>query len=111
MNIEEIVKVTLATFPFGAHVAVVEVDTETGKVRLTRLVRYDTAGNPVTSNLADDAFPAALEFPRGRPQDSSPPVPRSQPTVTSRTSKISVGEPRLAAGPICRKYRPQTRER
>jgi carbon-monoxide dehydrogenase large subunit len=38
------------TFPFGAHVAVVEVDTETGAVELRRLVAVDDAGriiNPV----------------------------------------------------------------
>jgi len=85
------------TFPFGAHVAVVEVDTETGQVRLVRHVacddagrvlnplllegqihggiaqgaaqalleevRYDDDGNPVTSNLADYAFPSAAELP------------------------------------------------
>ncbi|MGK2928221.1 MAG: xanthine dehydrogenase family protein molybdopterin-binding subunit [Acidimicrobiales bacterium] len=32
------------TFPFGAHVAVVEVDTETGDVRLVRMVTCDDAG-------------------------------------------------------------------
>ena len=86
-----------ATFPFGAHVAVVEVDTETGKVRhlrhiacddagrvlnplllegqihggvaqgtaqaLLEEVRYDSDGNPVTSNLADYAFISAAELP------------------------------------------------
>jgi carbon-monoxide dehydrogenase large subunit len=86
-----------ATFPFGAHVAVVEVDTETGRVKLTRLiacddagtvinpllldgqrhgglaqgaaqalleeVRYDTEGNPITSNLADYAMISATELP------------------------------------------------
>ena len=86
-----------ASFPFGAHVAVVEVDTETGKVRhirhvacddagrvlnpmllegqihggvaqgtaqaLMEEVRYDTDGNPVTSNLADYAFISAAELP------------------------------------------------
>jgi carbon-monoxide dehydrogenase large subunit len=39
-----------ATFPFGAHVAVVEVDVETGRVRLVRHVTVDDAGpvlNPV----------------------------------------------------------------
>ena len=38
------------TFPFGSHVAVVEVDVETGKARLTRHVTVDDAGpvlNPV----------------------------------------------------------------
>jgi aerobic carbon-monoxide dehydrogenase large subunit len=97
LNIEEVIKVESATFPFGAHVAVVDVDTETGKVRLNRIVAcddagrvlnpnlldgqihggigqgaaqalfeevcYDAAGNPVTSNLAEYAFPAASEFP------------------------------------------------
>ena len=86
-----------ATFPFGAHVAVVEVDTETGQVRhlrhvacddagtvlnpmllegqihggvaqgtaqaLMEEVRYDSDGNPVTSNLADYAFISAAELP------------------------------------------------
>jgi carbon-monoxide dehydrogenase large subunit len=33
-----------ATFPFGAHVALVEVDTETGLVRLVRYVACDDAG-------------------------------------------------------------------
>lgn len=34
-----------ATYPFGAHVAVVEVDTETGSARLARLVACDDAGH------------------------------------------------------------------
>jgi carbon-monoxide dehydrogenase large subunit len=41
---------TSPTFPFGAHVAVVEVDTETGQVRLRRFISCDDAGrilNPV----------------------------------------------------------------
>jgi carbon-monoxide dehydrogenase large subunit len=33
-----------ATFPFGAHVAVVEVDTETGRVQPLRLVAVDDCG-------------------------------------------------------------------
>jgi len=32
------------TYPFGAHLAVVEVDTETGKARLLRLVAIDDCG-------------------------------------------------------------------
>jgi len=85
-----------ATFPFGAHVAVVEVDTETGQVKhlkqvacddagrvlnpmllegqihggvaqgtaqaLLEEVRYDSDGNPITSNLADYAFISAAEL-------------------------------------------------
>jgi carbon-monoxide dehydrogenase large subunit len=80
-------KAEMPTYPFGSHVAVVEVDTETGQVRhlrhiacddagtmvnpmllagqvhggvaqgvaqaLYEEVRYDSDGNPITSNLAD----------------------------------------------------------
>src|SRR5205085_6596132 len=80
------------TFPFGAHLAVVDVDTETGGVELARFVavddagrilnpllaegqvhggiaqgvaqalfeefRYDGDGNPLTTTLADYAFPS-----------------------------------------------------
>jgi carbon-monoxide dehydrogenase large subunit len=41
------------TFPFGAHVAVVEVDTETGKVTLERVVCVDDAGVILNPLLAD----------------------------------------------------------
>jgi carbon-monoxide dehydrogenase large subunit len=41
------------TFPFGAHVAVVEVDTETGKVVLRRVVAVDDAGTVVNPLLAE----------------------------------------------------------
>ncbi len=40
------------TFPFGAHVAVVEVDTETGQVELKRLVAVDDAGTIINPLLA-----------------------------------------------------------
>ncbi|HSL58789.1 MAG TPA: xanthine dehydrogenase family protein molybdopterin-binding subunit [Acidimicrobiales bacterium] len=59
-----------ATFPFGAHVAVVEVDTDTGGVELVRLVACDDAGtllNPllaegqVHGGLAQGAAQALLE--------------------------------------------------
>ncbi|MGI9029463.1 MAG: xanthine dehydrogenase family protein molybdopterin-binding subunit [Ilumatobacteraceae bacterium] len=58
------------TFPFGAHVAVVEVDTETGRVRHTRHVAVDDAGrviNPlilegqVHGGVAQGAAQALLE--------------------------------------------------
>jgi carbon-monoxide dehydrogenase large subunit len=86
-----------ATFPFGAHVAVVEVDIETGEVThvrhvacddagkvlnpmllegqihggvaqgtaqaLLEEVRYDSEGNPITSNLADYGLISAAELP------------------------------------------------
>ncbi len=41
------------TFPFGAHLAVVEVDTETGKVVLRRLIAVDDAGRILNPLLAD----------------------------------------------------------
>jgi CO/xanthine dehydrogenase Mo-binding subunit len=58
------------TFPFGAHVAVVEVDTQTGKVRVRRMVALDDAGpvvNPLTfrgqrhGGLAQGVAQALLE--------------------------------------------------
>jgi aerobic carbon-monoxide dehydrogenase large subunit len=42
-----------ATYPFGAHVAVVEVDTETGEVRLRRLVGVDDCGRVISPQLAE----------------------------------------------------------
>jgi carbon-monoxide dehydrogenase large subunit len=58
------------TFPFGAHVAVVEVDTDTGQVTLQRLVACDDAGrvlNPLIvegqrhGGLAQGAAQALME--------------------------------------------------
>ena len=58
------------SFPFGAHVAVVEVDTDTGRVELVRMVALDDAGrilNPllaegqVHGGLAQGAAQALLE--------------------------------------------------
>ena len=42
-----------ATFPFGTHVAVVEVDTETGKVTLRQMVTVDDAGFVLNPLLAE----------------------------------------------------------
>jgi aerobic carbon-monoxide dehydrogenase large subunit len=42
-----------ATFPFGAHVAVVEVDTETGHVTLARIIACDDAGTVINPLLLD----------------------------------------------------------
>jgi carbon-monoxide dehydrogenase large subunit len=44
---------TAPTFPFGAHLAVVEVDTETGKVTLARHVTVDDAGRILNPVLAE----------------------------------------------------------
>ncbi|MGH9186188.1 MAG: xanthine dehydrogenase family protein molybdopterin-binding subunit [Acidimicrobiales bacterium] len=43
----------MPTFPFGTHVAVVEVDTQTGRVRLLRLVAVDDAGRILNPLLAE----------------------------------------------------------
>ena len=98
-----------ATFPFGAHIAVVEVDRDTGKVSLLRHiavddcgtvlnpllvegqqhggvaagvsqalyehVHFDDLGNPITSNLADYAFPSAAEFPSFEVHSTETPTP------------------------------------
>jgi carbon-monoxide dehydrogenase large subunit len=41
------------TFPFGAHVAVVEVDTETGAVELKRIIACDDAGTIINPMIAE----------------------------------------------------------
>jgi carbon-monoxide dehydrogenase large subunit len=100
-----------STFPFGAHVSVVEVDMATGGVEMIRHVavddagrilnpmlvsgqqhggiaqgaaqalfegvQYDEYGNPVTSNLADYAIPAASEFISFEAQNSETPTFRN----------------------------------
>ena len=43
----------MPTFPFGAHVAVVEVDVETGGVELDRLIAVDDAGTLVNPLVAE----------------------------------------------------------
>ncbi|MGZ4557553.1 MAG: xanthine dehydrogenase family protein molybdopterin-binding subunit, partial [Mycobacteriaceae bacterium] len=42
-----------ATFPFGAHLAVVEVDTGTGKVTLQRVITVDDAGRIINPLIAE----------------------------------------------------------
>jgi aerobic carbon-monoxide dehydrogenase large subunit len=42
-----------ATFPFGAHIAVVEVDVETGDARLIRHITVDDAGNMTNPLLVE----------------------------------------------------------
>ena len=43
----------MPTFPFGAHVAVVEVDTETGATKLLRLIAVDDAGRLLNPLIAE----------------------------------------------------------
>jgi carbon-monoxide dehydrogenase large subunit len=42
-----------STYPFGAHVAVVEVDTETGKVKLIRHFAVDDCGRRINPMLVE----------------------------------------------------------
>jgi len=49
----EVDMATDATYPFGAYVAVVDVDTETGQVRLRRLITVDDAGRILNPLLAE----------------------------------------------------------
>jgi len=53
LTIDEDFKPDSPTWPFGAHVAVVEVDIETGKVKLTRMVCVDDCGVILNPLLVD----------------------------------------------------------
>jgi carbon-monoxide dehydrogenase large subunit len=53
LRVERDFKADSPTFPFGAHVAVVELDTETGAVELLRLVAVDDAGRIVNPVVAE----------------------------------------------------------
>jgi carbon-monoxide dehydrogenase large subunit len=41
------------TYPFGAHIAIVEIDRETGKVKLKRFIAVDDVGNVVNPMIVD----------------------------------------------------------
>ncbi|MBX2814689.1 MAG: xanthine dehydrogenase family protein molybdopterin-binding subunit, partial [Saprospiraceae bacterium] len=41
------------TYPFGAHIAIVEVDAETGKVELQRFIAVDDVGNVINPMIVD----------------------------------------------------------
>jgi carbon-monoxide dehydrogenase large subunit len=73
-----------ATFPFGAHVAVVEVDLDTGRTELLRMVTVDDAGpviNPVivegqrhggiAQGVAQALYEEALYDDEGNPQTTN----------------------------------------
>jgi carbon-monoxide dehydrogenase large subunit len=53
-------KAAQPTYPFGAHVAVVEVDRETGRVTVERLVAVDDAGRLVNPLLAEGQIHGGL---------------------------------------------------
>jgi carbon-monoxide dehydrogenase large subunit len=53
LRAEERFKAASPTFPFGAHLCVVEVDTETGGVEITRFVAVDDAGHIINPVVAE----------------------------------------------------------
>ncbi len=53
LRVEDTFKAGAPTFPFGAHLAVVEVDTETGAVVLERIVAVDDAGHILNPLVAE----------------------------------------------------------
>ncbi len=53
LSVETDFKPAQPTFPFGAHVAVVDVDTETGSVHLRRLIAVDDAGTLINPLVAE----------------------------------------------------------
>jgi carbon-monoxide dehydrogenase large subunit len=53
-------KGTSPTFPFGAHVVVAEVDVETGRVEVARIVAVDDAGRILNPLLADGQIHGGL---------------------------------------------------
>jgi carbon-monoxide dehydrogenase large subunit len=99
------------TFPFGMHLAVVEIDRETGKITIVRYlavddcgrvlnpmmvdgqrhggiaqgvgqalfeeVKYDAAGQMMTSTLGDYALPRAVDFPLFELDRTVTPTPRN----------------------------------
>jgi carbon-monoxide dehydrogenase large subunit len=48
------------TFPYGVHVAVVEVDLDTGEVRLDRIVAVDDCGNVLNPMIVDGQLHGSL---------------------------------------------------
>jgi len=77
------------TFPFGAHLAVVSVDTDTGGVELVRFVAVDDAGKILNPMLAEGRCTAAS--PRAWPRPST----RSSATTTTATPHHQPGRLRL----------------
>jgi carbon-monoxide dehydrogenase large subunit len=60
LSVEHDYQGTGPTFPFGAHVAVVEVDADTGRVELKRIVAVDDAGRILNPLLADGQIHGGL---------------------------------------------------
>jgi carbon-monoxide dehydrogenase large subunit len=49
-------------FPFGAHACIVDVDAETGKVRVTRYVAVDDCGRAINPMLIDGQIHGGVVF-------------------------------------------------
>jgi carbon-monoxide dehydrogenase large subunit len=49
-------------FPFGAHACIVDVDADTGKVKVVRYVAVDDCGNPVNPMLIDGQVHGGIAF-------------------------------------------------
>ena len=62
------------SFPFGAHVAVVEVDTETGQVELLRHVAVDDAGTLINPLVAEGQVHGGVATGSARRSTSSSPT-------------------------------------
>src|SRR5574341_362830 len=64
------------TYPFGTHICVVEVDKDTGEVKILRYIAvYDESGQLVSGSLMDYAVPKAKFFPKfeiGRTETPTP---------------------------------------
>ncbi|HEX7165366.1 MAG TPA: xanthine dehydrogenase family protein molybdopterin-binding subunit [Acidimicrobiales bacterium] len=60
LEVEHDFKGTGPTFPFGAHVVVVDVDTDTGRVSVERIVAVDDAGRILNPLLADGQIHGGL---------------------------------------------------
>lgn len=48
------------TYPFGCHIAIVEVDKETGKVKLKRFIAVDDVGNVINPMIVDGQIHGGL---------------------------------------------------
>jgi len=48
------------TYPFGCHVAIVEIDKETGKVKLKRFIAVDDVGNVINPMIVDGQIHGGL---------------------------------------------------
>jgi aerobic carbon-monoxide dehydrogenase large subunit len=60
------------TWPFGTHIAVVEIDEETGHVDLVRYVAVDDVGNKINPMIVDGQLHGGIARASGRPSGRAP---------------------------------------